>query len=184
MESMASGATDARLRALLDKQEIHEVLARYCRGLDRGDPELVRSVFHPDAVHNHDGSVQPVTELVEGLRRPARKILRAVAHSLTNELIDLQGDIAFCECYFLATHRLEYEGAEWTWIVGGRYVDRLERRDAAWLIAHRTAVYDWARCDKVAEPPAGLALVHSADHGIWGRGAGEDFSYQFAPGLG
>lgn len=184
MDATATGQADPRLQALLDKQEIHEVLARYCRGLDRGDPELVRSVFHPDAVHNQVGSVEPVTELVEGLKRPARKVLRAVAHNISNELVDLQGDVAFSECYFLACHRVEYEGVAWTWIVGGRYVDRLERRDRAWLIAQRTAIYDWARFDKVAELPDELALVHSTDNGIWGGGAGQDFSYQFAPGLG
>lgn len=184
MEPTASVETGDRVQALLDKQEIHEVLARYCRGLDRGDPELVRSVFLPDAVHNHDGSVQPVTELVEGLERPTRKVLRSVSHTISNELVDLQGDTAYSECYWVGCHRLEYDGAEWTWIVGGRYLDRLERRDGVWLIAHRTAVYDWARTDRVGARPAGLAIAHSTNTGIWGRGDREDFSYQFAPGLG
>jgi hypothetical protein len=176
-----ASALDRRLQDLLDKQEIHEVLARYCRGLDRGDYELVRSAFHPDAVHNHDGTVQPVTGLVEGLKNPARKILKSVSHGITNELVDLRGDIAYCESYFLACHLIEHQGADWTWMVGGRYVDRLERRDGSWRIAHRTAVYDWARADRVGARPDGLALVRSTDEGVWGRGAGEDFSYRFPP---
>ena len=31
---------EARLRVLLDKQEIHEVIMRYCRGIDRADRAL------------------------------------------------------------------------------------------------------------------------------------------------
>jgi hypothetical protein len=31
------------LQALLDEREIHRVLMRYCRGIDRMDQDLVRS---------------------------------------------------------------------------------------------------------------------------------------------
>src|SRR5262245_17777267 len=49
-----SSAVDApAVRVLLDKQAIQEVLARYCRGVDRADLELLRSVYHPDAIDNH-----------------------------------------------------------------------------------------------------------------------------------
>ena len=41
------------VRKLLDKQEIYEVLCRYCRALDRGDEKLLRSVYHPDAIDHH-----------------------------------------------------------------------------------------------------------------------------------
>lgn len=175
-------ATD-RLGELLDKQDIHEVLSRYCRGLDRGDAEMVAATFHPDAVHNHSGSVEPAAELVEGLRKPARKVLRSVSHMISNVLVDLQGDTALSECYFLACHRIDFDGADWTWIVGGRYLDRLERRAGGWRISERTAVYDWARTDRVGSAPADLAVAHSTDNGVWGRGDREDFSHLFAPGL-
>ena len=183
MDRALSETVADRVQELLDKQEIHEVLLRYCRGLDRGDPELVRAAFHPDGIHDHNGNPVPIADMVEGLKRPTRKVLRSLAHNITNEHVDLQGDTAFSECYFLACHRVEHEGAEWTWIVGGRYLDRLERRDGAWLIAHRTMLYDWARTDKASEAPAGLTIAHSTDNGVWGRTDREDLSYLFAPGL-
>ena len=34
---MIDAKLETRLRELLDKQEIHEVLLRYCRGVDRCD---------------------------------------------------------------------------------------------------------------------------------------------------
>jgi hypothetical protein len=40
---------ERQMRALLDRQQIYEVLTRYYRGVDRGDVELIRSVYHADA---------------------------------------------------------------------------------------------------------------------------------------
>ena len=37
---------DAKLQELLDKQSIYEVLVRYCRGADRCDEAIIRSVYH------------------------------------------------------------------------------------------------------------------------------------------
>src|SRR5919201_1355684 len=46
-------ALEAKLQAVADKQEIHETLMRYCRGVDRADAELISSAFHPDAISDH-----------------------------------------------------------------------------------------------------------------------------------
>jgi hypothetical protein len=170
-----------RLQELLDKQEIYEVLARYCRGLDRGDGELIRSVFHPGAVHNQIGTVEPVSALVDGLQRPTRKVLKALAHMISNVLIAIDGNTATTECYFLASHRVEHRGGEWTWIVGGRYLDRLDRRDGGWRISQRTAVYEWARTDPIAQRPDDLPLVQTTNNALWGRGDSDDPSYAFVP---
>jgi hypothetical protein len=37
------------LEELTARTEIHDVLLRYCRGLDRVDMDLVRGAFHKDA---------------------------------------------------------------------------------------------------------------------------------------
>ena len=38
---------------LLARQEILEVLARYARGVDRADGELLRSCYHEGAMEEH-----------------------------------------------------------------------------------------------------------------------------------
>ena len=43
-----------RLDVLESKQAIVELLARYSRAVDRGDLELLKSVFHSDAVDDQD----------------------------------------------------------------------------------------------------------------------------------
>ena len=44
---------NSRLAELGDQQAIRDVLARYWRGIDRGDADLVRSTYHPDARDAH-----------------------------------------------------------------------------------------------------------------------------------
>ena len=40
---------------LADIQAIRDVVALYCRGVDRLDLELVRRSYHPDAIDHHTG---------------------------------------------------------------------------------------------------------------------------------
>ncbi len=44
---------DARVEAMLAKQSIHEVLARYCHGIDRCDIDMLKSAYWPDATDTH-----------------------------------------------------------------------------------------------------------------------------------
>jgi len=44
---------DPEFQALLDKQEIQEVLTRYTRGADRGDADLIEATYHDDAIDGH-----------------------------------------------------------------------------------------------------------------------------------
>ena len=58
------------------------------------------------------------------------------AHSITNIWVDLTGpDSAFSECYFQGFHDFPAEGGgRLERVVGGRYLDRHERRDGEWRI--------------------------------------------------
>jgi ketosteroid isomerase-like protein len=151
--------TAADLRMLLDKQEIHEVMMRYCRAVDRVDEELLRSVYHPDAIDNHGLFNGKASEFVPWCINQLRQAYSATQHFIGNELIEVQGDVAWCEFYFVAYHRYERKGEPRNMSAGGRYVDRFERRDGRWRIAERNVVVDWQRVDKVHEPDvSGLTL--------------------------
>jgi hypothetical protein len=64
-------------------------------------------------------------------------------------------------------------------VIGGRYLDRLEKRGGEWRIAGRTMLYDWFRDFGVSVDwsQGVMGLPFSADH-YTGRAAG-DFSVQF-----
>ena len=143
------GATrDQAIQQLLDKQAIHEVLMRFCRGIDRRDEDLLRSVFHPDAWDEHgvfDGNALEFAHLsIDMLLQ-----FTATSHMIMNEYVELDGDRAYAESYVLACHRSERDGRKIDMTMGARYVDRFERRGGQWRIAHRAVVHDWNREQEV-----------------------------------
>jgi len=146
---MADAPSPEELRALWAKQEIHEVLMRYCRGIDRRDAELLHDVYHPDAIDDHGLYKGPASGFVpwaiESLGRD-----ESTSHFIANELVELDGDTAYCESYFHAVHRRrQKDGSRVDLIFQGRYVDRFERRAGGWRIADRKVVYDRSRIDPV-----------------------------------
>ena len=57
-------------------------------------------------------------------------------HNICNELIELNGDIAYSESYLVAYHRVKHDGREFDFLLGARYLDRFER---AGELAYRPA---------------------------------------------
>jgi hypothetical protein len=150
-----SPALAERLDQLQSRAEIAEVVVRYCRAFDRCDEVMLRSCFHPDATHQH-GSFSGLSSdfCTMGLA-----LVRGVAlthHQLGPVSIELDGEVAFTETYFTSYHRAgetppgggaPHEDR----IMGGRYVDRFERRDGAWRIAHRRGVNEWLRHEPASD---------------------------------
>jgi hypothetical protein len=129
---------------LVAEAEIGRVLARYCRGIDRMDLDLVASCYHPDARDEHGSFAGTVDEYVEWVRDLLDKY-DATAHYLANRLTEFSAaDVATVETYGMAVHRRASGAAHLNLTTGFRFVDRFERRDGTWRIAHRIAVTDWA----------------------------------------
>lgn len=122
--------------------EIQQVLARYCRGVDRGDKELIKSIYHPDAIDSHGAWKGPGTKFADFIVKQMDRASGIGQHHITNVLIELDGDRARVESYFLALQpELGSEGGLSP--SAGRYLDRFELRDGAWKIAHRQVIIDW-----------------------------------------
>ena len=129
------------------RAQIHDVLLRYCRGLDRVDMSLVRGAFHKDAYIHFPKSlhVGGVEGFFEFLAAEMPRFTRTM-HFLGNSLIEFDGPAtAHVETYLNADHQGS-ERHHWKgdyvklW---GRYVDRFELRDGVWLIAERRLMVDW-----------------------------------------
>lgn len=138
-------ASDDVVTLLRAKDEIRDVLYRYCRAADRCDVDLLASVYHPDATEDHGGFVGPASEFRAEVIPRLRGRWVATQHLMGNILIDIDGDVAHTESYFVAYHQppRDDRGRVPMWVLGARYVDRFERRDGRWLIAHRVMVKDW-----------------------------------------
>jgi hypothetical protein len=131
----------AYLQQLLDRQAIVDCLHRYTRGVDRVDEELIRSAFHGDAIDHHG----PVTGTVEDFLAywlPLQAEREVSQHYITNITIDLDGDTAHAESYYMFFQKKL--GAPEMTVSGGRYADRLERRRSDWRIALRVVIREWS----------------------------------------
>ena len=138
----------ADVHQVIAKQEIHEVLMRFCRGIDRLDEALLRSCYHADSYDDHGhfkGNGQDFAAyIVKDLPERAHHTTHAVANVLI-ELDRFDPNLARTEAYVLACLRRRDEGGrEWLDYFSGRYVDRFERRDRVWRIAVRVVVHDWS----------------------------------------
>jgi hypothetical protein len=181
---------DPHLQTLLDKQACAEVMMTYCRAIDHRDEELLRSVFHPGSQHRHrfiGPSSDPSRPSKPG--EPGDFVAYALAvlathlrthHQLGNIFIEVEpgGRVAYTEAYFTAYHRLRPKGdplasptaydTEMDVWVGGRYMDRMEKRDDVWKIANRTEPPSSSGYDAI---PAELRMQQSRDDFLFHRRA-------------
>lgn len=139
MNHSASNRDDVK-----DQLAIQQVLYRYARGIDRCDETALKSVWWPLAQADYgEGNVDAIQWSAAVL--PALSTMLRTQHFLGNMLIELAGDAATVETYCRAYHEIESEDGPIEMEVGGRYLDRFERRDGEWRIAHRRYVLDWNR---------------------------------------
>lgn len=163
--------TEVTMETIVDRAQILDCLHRYTRGMDRLDRELARSAYHDDAIDDHGGFVAGVEDFLDWAFDYHSKQIRH-QHYVSNHHVELDGDTAHAETYytFVGTDLDEAKPVE---IVGGRYLDRFERRDGRWAIAARVCVEEW----RVLVPSA----LSSRLAAIVGRGVTrdrEDVSYR------
>jgi hypothetical protein len=131
----------ARIQHLSDRAEIHDCMQRYARGIDRQDRALLRSAYHDGAVDDHVGFIGEVDDFIDWALAYHSTQTR-YQHYILNHTADIDGDEAHAETYYLffGTDR---EPANHITISGGRYVDRLERRDGRWAIVDRVCIVEF-----------------------------------------
>ena len=130
-----------KLQHLIERQEILDAIHLYARALDRHDDELLRSVFHPDALDNHGRWVGSREDFVQWANHEVHNELDAHMHHITTHRCEIEGSVAHTESYVLFVHR--HKDAKTVLVGGGRYIDRLEKRDDEWRIAVRRLVMDY-----------------------------------------
>ena len=133
---------ERRLAVLEAREAIRDVLYLYARGADRADVELFKSCYHPDAIDCHwfwNGNAHEYADWVFPLLRQ----LPNSQHSITNPIIELDGDRAFVESQWYVIHRVPLDEERIVdQQVEGRYLDVFERRDGVWKILDRRTVLE------------------------------------------
>lgn len=159
---------DEALAELLDRDAIRRLQIRYFRGVDRHDLAMVTDCYWPEAEGDFKAWQGRMVE------QPAFASALLKAHyANTNHVmgqchIELAGDKATSETYAIASHHLPDRGPgkAMTDIMWCRYVDRLERRNGEWRIAHRTFIVD--QLVRAADAEMGSMNFADFNHGVPG----------------
>jgi 3-phenylpropionate/cinnamic acid dioxygenase small subunit len=120
------------LQALHDKIEIHELLARYARGVDSKDWELWKSVFTPDATLDYSSAGAAVgsrDEVAAWLERGIGTV-PMTQHFITNVEIQLDGDRAKVRAMFY--NPMQLPGMAKMSYCGGYYHHDFVRTPEGW----------------------------------------------------
>lgn len=153
---------EAKIARLIDRQDILDCLTRFCRGTDRFDRDLFLSAFHDDATIAAGPFVGGPVALWDWAipMHDAGQI--ATHHNMLNFTCDIDGDTAHTEAHYIFVGRNRDDSV---WMAGGRYIDRLERRDGDWRIALRTNIIEWSLL-----PPA-MPLPFAEVEDLYANGA-------------
>lgn len=157
-----------RLNQLLDREDIRDLLISHARALDRHDAAELAKTYHPDALEDHGAFFGPAAILAARSAGEHAAFSTSHTHYLTNQTIDIDGDVAHAETYFFAG-LFRKDGL--TEMVGGRYIDRLERRSGRWAIAERACVVEWNGELAASQSP------FDKDSFLQGRWNRDDLSY-------
>jgi hypothetical protein len=164
---------DGRLQEMLDYHDIRKLLNTYCHGCDRGDGAMMHSVYAEDSWDDHGRYKGKGKDFTETVMRSFADGNTKCVHLLGQSLINVTGDRAGAETYFLATilNKDAQQGERIT-LLAGRYVDVLERTSDGWKIKDRLVVRDWSRDLAAGADP----LAH--DNFSEAKLSGEDASYK------
>lgn len=141
------------IETMLARQDIHDVMMRYARGIDRGDEALLLSCYWDDAIEIHGPAYEgPAVPYLKGAAARMRSNALPMQHFIGNVHIDFdREDVARVESYILTFARFPKDGEPWDTLTGARSFDKFVRRDGEWRIIHRRAIFDWNRDQPSAE---------------------------------
>ncbi|WIM88178.1 nuclear transport factor 2 family protein [Candidatus Mycobacterium wuenschmannii] len=164
------------VQEMLDEYALRKLVHGYCRAVDRGDLATLRGLYHPDADDSHGSfSTGSVEEFVRTLAA-TRPHIRSMQHHITTTNFAIDGDVAEGEVYSIATHTFAAKSGETEVVVGGRYLDRYEKRHGTWKFTARCIVTDWAHVHDPSAVDESHPITRDTPHGSPGP---DDPSHEF-----
>ena len=144
---------EEKLRAMVDRDDIRQVILRYCRGMDRLDLDLIRSCYFDDAIDDHGRFVGKAEDFIQWATT-ATGHFPMQQHAVLNHVCDLDGDDAYTETYYICSN---INSAPPHILSLGRYIDHFQRREGEWRIANRVALIE--RNLEMSDSPVAPAAV-------------------------
>lgn len=173
MTESNSNEINTKLAALLDREEIKALPHRFARGLDRSDRTLIESCFHPQGIDDHGFFKGSATEFCDWVMEELKKF-DSTQHVIATQNVEVSGEKAVCESYFVAFHMMPTDDGLKELVVAGRYLDEMQKHEGLWKIKLRRCVFDWNKLSDAAPLPS-----RDPDPRYTGASFPEDDSYAF-----
>jgi len=137
-----------------DHQQVCETVYTYAYGIDTRDWVRYRSIFAPQVAIDFTSynPARPAATMAAdswvASVRPLFTGLAATQHTMTNPLVQIDGDRAVCSMYMQAAHALDHGNDDAWFTIGGHYRDTLLRTPEGWRIDGVTLTVLWRRGDE------------------------------------
>jgi hypothetical protein len=156
-----------RLAELDDMQAIRDQQLRYARALDWDDERLLAEVFWPDAEIDYGFFVGRGDEFVKVMIGVSRESGSRPWHAVSGQSVHLTGPAsAEAECYFIGASTIsDVTGDTEAQFIGGRYLDRFEKRGGDWRVARRVLICDFRYRDVAPMDRAAGFVAALSDRG-------------------
>ncbi|MGE0824045.1 MAG: nuclear transport factor 2 family protein [Candidatus Binatia bacterium] len=133
--------TDQQIKELLDREQIRDLVHRYCWAVDRGMLEEVMALFHEECnlalvPGKHYEGREATSKWYNVYMQNRMEVLRHLIH---NQVITLNGDTATSKSYFDAVGDLKGESIT----VAGFYEDTLLRVNGKWKFTEKIIKLDF-----------------------------------------
>jgi hypothetical protein len=133
------------LRAVTDRVEIQETLARYATAVDAGRWELLHDVFTDGAVIDFtaNGGLRDEFPKITDYLKAALGGFAAIQHYFMNFLFDVDGDRASGRFYCLTQMVTIVDGADQVLADGGFYDATFQRTPDGWRVTELIGGLTW-----------------------------------------
>jgi hypothetical protein len=130
--------------------QIRQVAARYARGVDRLDGELMKSAYWPDATDDHGVFVGNAMDFCDRVVTTHRRFTSTM-HCVMNHAIEVDDEAGtgHGEIYNVTYVFREEDGREIAETWWGRYLDTYECRAGEWRIKARVCVHEQTRAETI-----------------------------------
>lgn len=166
-------------RELLAKEAIRELVLKYSRAADRHDDVAMRQLYHHDALDDHGSYFSGLaTDFIDKLPE-IQAPMTILHHNVTTHNIKLapaNASYAEGEVYILAMHQAQTPDGVIDFIIGGRYLDKYEKRAGEWKFSHRAILADWCKLTSPSDITLDDNIIAGA---LIGKPGVEDPSYQY-----
>jgi hypothetical protein len=182
-ENIGMDATAGEIREFIDRARIRDCLVQLARGEDRRDAALISASYWPDSITDYGVFKGDFVAYLAWVV-PGADAITNTQHVLGQSYIDYAGDTARAETQVISYHRVDMGTAEsgsqeQDTCIGGRYLDRMEKRDGQWRIASRIMLYDWFQdWGKAIDWSQGVMGMAFSEEWFPGRARG-DYSERF-----